>query len=328
MRAVVLGAGPAGLLATRALHSVGVRVTLVLGREHERRSQARHHVHVLPPATRSALQALLNADAGVLVDSSGTLHPDRTFIDDMLDAACRSHATMLVPGRARRIEWPAEGGVRVATEYAGEVHADLIVDATGTARASFAWAAAHAGRDVSLDAAPGSSRYTSMVIADAPEPTAGDLSIARDTESGWGVLLLGLGHGRVRVTLQSPSTRSPMDDETFLEAVVAYGPEQASQVVSEGTPEGRLHRWGPHPVARAALEDCEGMPEGWFPVGDAQLVTPPHMARGVRYAAEHARIMASGISARASFAEIRRTLGDHARASWMEATMTEALSTV
>jgi flavin-dependent dehydrogenase len=323
--AVVLGAGPAGLLATRALDAVGVRVALVLGGAAWRRSPSRHHVHVLPPSTRHAIRAVIDGDAGVLDDPVDREHPDGVVLDSILEAACLPRAAVIVPGMARRVLWGDAGGVRVLTPH-GEVNADVLVDATGTARASFAWASAHAGRDVPMDFVPGSWRYTSVVMGNAPEFRAGDLTTARDPETGWGVLLLGLGQGRVRATLQTPASTPPVDLPALRQALHRIGPQHASRVLAEGMAEGPLHRWGPHPVTRAALEDCADMPAGWFPVGDALLVTPPHLAGGVRHAAEHVSIVARGIASGACSADVRRALTAQARASWLEGTVADALS--
>jgi flavin-dependent dehydrogenase len=322
---VVLGAGPAGLLATRALDAVGVRVALILGGAAWRRSPSRHHVRVLPPATRHAIRAVIDGDAGVLDDPVDREHPDAVVLDAILEAACLPRAAVIVPGMARRVVWGDAGGVRVLTPH-GELNADVLVDATGSARASFAWAAAHAGQEVPLDFAPGSWRYTSVIMGNAPELRAGHLATARDPETGWGVLLLGLGQGRVRATLQAPASTPPMDLAALRHALLRFGPPHASRTLAEGIPEGPIHRWGPHPVTRTALEDCTGMPDRWFPVGDALLVTPPHLAGGVRHAAEHVAIVARGIAGGASAIDIRCALTAQARASWLEGTMADALS--
>jgi flavin-dependent dehydrogenase len=326
--AIVLGAGPAGLLATRALEGAGVRVTLVLGHVAGRPSPAQkpahHHVHVLPASTRHVLRGMLETEAGALDTLSGQGHPDRSDLDRVLEAACRTRAEREVPGRAREVAWDRAGRVRVSTTCGARLHGDLLVDATGTARASFAGASAHPGRDIPMDVAPGSSRYTSVVLEGAGAPEAGNLSVAR--EAGWGVLLLGMGGGRVRATLQAPASSAPQDLPAFRHALERFGPPEAERLLAGATPRGPLHRWGPHPVTRVVLEACGEMPEGWIPVGDALLVTPPHLAGGVRHAAEHVGVVARGIEGGASLGEIRHTLAARARMSWLEGALAEALS--
>lgn len=355
----MLGAGPAGLLVTRALADVGVRVTLVVGGAPGRRSRgspvrgsagrgpsgaalnpSRHHVHVLPAATRQAVREILGADAEALDTLPGQGHPDRAVLDRILEATCRSRAVEEVPGRMRGASWEGAGGtggtetrgpargVRVTTTCGAQLQAELLVDASGTARASFAWASALGGRAVPMDAAPGTWRYTSVVVRGAGGPEEGDLAVAREPGAGWGVLLLGLSKGRVRATLQAPASTAPLDLSAFRNAAERYGPPKSSRLLAKGMPEGPLHRWGPHPVTRVALEECSEMPWGWLPVGDALLVTPPHLAGGVRHAAEHTGLLARGIARGATLDEIRDDMAAQARAAWLEGALADALSAI
>lgn len=310
--AVILGAGPAGLLLTRVLGRAGVSVTLVRGGGSGVGRPARHHVHVLPASTRRVLESL-----GIRL---GAGHPDRDALDGILEACALRCAQSVLHGRASRIGWDAGGRAEVRTTCGARIEADLLVDATGTARASFAAAAAHARRDLPLEMADGRWRYSSVLLRGSGLPEAGELVAVRDFEAGEGLLLLGTGDGLARATLQTSAAAGPPDLNDLLATAARLG--TADGCIHNGS----LHRWGPHPVTRAALEGIPELPAGWLPVGDALLVTPPHLAGGVRQAADHAMLVTRGLAAGDTPDQIRHALTVAARAAWLEATMAEALS--
>ena len=149
MRALVLGAGPAGLLAARVLARHGVTVELAdpePGTGQRTRPQAAH-VHRWPA---SAWRRLIREFPGL--ESITGPCPEREVLDDALWALCQPQLANVHALRMTRFEFPP-GRVRAWTS-GGERAFDLLIDASGATRASLAGLAAACGQPIPLHQGP------------------------------------------------------------------------------------------------------------------------------------------------------------------------------
>jgi flavin-dependent dehydrogenase len=333
--ALVLGGGPAGLLVSRALSGIGVRVTLF--REGEGASRgpghpARSHVHVLPDSTLALLETLVPGIGSELRKRFGGRRPDRVELERVLGDRCLSSVHRVVVGRIRSVQWPPANADGVSTGQAGcvgpdgaSVSADLLVDATGIRRVSFGAVARAMRRPVPMDEAAGTTRYTSIRLRGVEVSTREGFLAARDASSGCGALLLSLGDGGARLTVVTPSSLE-LDDAGAMAGVLREpGLREIGSICAAGVPEGGVARWGPHPVVRVVLEACEDAPPGWFPVGDAALVTPPHLARGIGQAAEQVSLLVEGVVDGTPLPAVRARIAERTRLRWLDSVVMESL---
>ncbi len=334
--ALVLGGGPAGLLAARALSEIGIRVTLCQEGESgadAASSPARHHVHVLPDATMQLLERLMPGVGAALKAQCGTRRPDRTELDRLLADQCLPWVHRVVVGRVRTVDWAplqvkrnAPQRVFCEVPNGSPISADILVDATGVRRLSFKGVAQAMGHPVPIDESAGAARYTSVCLHGVQVPTHDGFMAVRDADSGRAALLLAVDPLCARLTIVTPATQALANSDAMFSVLDDPEFQEIKLLCVAGVPAGRLSRWGPHPVARVVLEACERAPAGWFPLGDAALVTPPHLARGVAYAAEQVALLASGLDDNTPIMDLRARLAENTRMRWLDSVVLDSLS--
>ena len=303
-RVIVLGGGPAGLLAAYSLHRRGWSVT-VLDRSGPR-PQA-EHAHRLPAALWQALLSTIPGLRAQLLSGGALLAPGGAVWCSraLLDGALRRSVSEQLPVLDADITDVGYDGETWAVE-AGDGQrwsAPALVDATGARRASLS-----ALGPVTLDVGPLPDRTASAVVSGLGAQTV------------WcaeGALLLPEERGQHRLSLRCP-TGTPLPRSTaMLRAMLPAA--LAAQLDGCHLDEPRLS--GGRPCRRPVLEEGD-FPSAWALVGDAAVETPPALGWGLWLAWQCAERLQRAETLTAARAEISQ-LGQRA---WEEAMLRCALA--
>lgn len=339
MRCAVIGAGPTGCLAARVLANAGAHVSLIdpaLAPPGRARPQA-GHVHVLPaplwPRLERLAPGLLStlADLGVRFGSVGatTLDgeiggtavpwPDRARLDAALLDRCR-HGLDLHAARVRRCTWD-DSRWQVALGDGAELSADILVDASGVSRVSFRSIAALVGAPIPVDVGPSGGAYASVSLRGLSLPRGRLGHRVQDEATGHRAILLQESQDRWRLTLQlGAGTPLPHTPEALVEILQSFRDRRLQLLVHHATEVGPLATWAAQRPTRAALETLRGLPEGWLPLGDALLTTPPALGQGIAQIVYQVAHLESQHRAGHNIERIRTDLCSAAGQQWMMAT--------
>jgi 2-polyprenyl-6-methoxyphenol hydroxylase-like FAD-dependent oxidoreductase len=252
--------------------------------------------------------------------------PDRESLDAALLSLCRGAVSELRAARVRSMRRSA--GIWSATMDDGEtVEADLLVDASGPARTTFGALASLTGRPVPVDQGPAGGGYASVALAEVELPAGRIGHRVRDEASGVRAILLETRPGVWSLTLQMPPGASaPRTSEDLVTLVSRLDDTRLLDAIRLARFIGPVATWAAQPPSRCAVEELDGAPEDWLPLGDALLTTPPHFGRGIAQLAEQVEVLRNGLDGGSSVGEIRHELVRLTGTRWLEATMMEGLA--
>lgn len=321
MRALVLGAGPAGLLTARILARHGMAVELAdpePGTGQRTRPQA-GHVHRWPAG---AWQRLTRELPGL--ESITGPQPEREAFDDALWALCRPQLAAVHAARMTRFEFRSDC-VRAWTA-AGERTFDVLIDASGASRATLASLAAACGQPIPLHQGPPSGGYVTFRLSGVRAGDGSDGHASRDVRSGAGAVLQ-RGRGLTwRLTLQlAPGVAAPADLQAALRTLAAFDDPFIHEACRAAHSEEAPQRFGGRPPARLSLEEMARLPERWLALGDCLLATPPYLGHGLDQLTEQVELLDKGLSIGHSWPAIREHINARAQERWWAATWIEAL---
>lgn len=325
-RALVIGAGPAGLLASRVLTDRGFDVTLATReRDIATPQPSWHHVHVMSSATLERIEALAPGTAAYWPLEVGKRRPDRAALDHALAVRCLPAVEGRTIAGSFTLDWGRDNAI-VTWQDGTTWHGGVVIDASGSARATCHAIARRLGRPVPMDALAGTGRYTSTVLHGVTVPSDDGFLAVRAQEGGSGALLLALGAHTARITVQTPATVRITTPGELRLAWERLGNADLNGACGAAEVATVLARWGPHPTMRVVLEECAGAPLGWYPIGDALLVTPPHIARGIAHLVEQVALLGTLHPDIDNHSEVQASLAELSALRWMDAAMVEGLA--
>jgi 2-polyprenyl-6-methoxyphenol hydroxylase-like FAD-dependent oxidoreductase len=321
VRALVVGAGPAGLLSAVVLSQRGVRAHIVdpePGNGSRTRPQS-VHVHLWQHSAWQRLTAWLP----ILAEWHGPF-PERATLDELLWTLCRPQVVEVHTARVRQISFRSNC-VQVLLG-SGRRDFDLIIDASGASRATVYSVAQTCGQPVILDEGPPSDEYVTFRLSGVDSGSEGIVLAVRDAGWGGGAILRQEPQSMARLTLQVPAGADrPKDLPSALAFLAALNDSKLYEACNRAKLSGSPARYVGQPNARLALEAMSGLPDRWIPIGDCLLATPPCLGQGIDQLTEQVELMASGLDTGISWAESRARLVARARERWWGATWIEAL---
>lgn len=321
MRALVLGAGPAGLLTALTLARRGYAVHLAdpsPGDGARTRPQSAH-VHSYPASAWERLTTWLPE----LPTITGR-HPERPRLDAALWALCRPYLAVTHAARLSALSFRA-GGAQVRLS-ARDLSFELVVDASGLARATIAGVASSCNAPVPIDEGPPGAGYLSLRLGGVVRSDTRPMLACRHSDTGAGAILLTRPDASACLTLQIPREAStPADLETVLAFLARLPDSRLLQSCSGARMQGPPRRFPGRPASRLALDAMMNLPDPWIPVGDCLLSTQPFLGHGIDQLTEQVDLLAGGVDARLRWPEIRATLVARARERWWAATWIDAL---
>jgi 2-polyprenyl-6-methoxyphenol hydroxylase-like FAD-dependent oxidoreductase len=346
MRALVLGAGPGGMLSAYVLAGRGFRVSIAdpePGSGAKTRPQSRH-AHVFREETWERLSHLLPGLTDELAkrgypplpapsaaggppesppDTKARPWPDRPALDSALWALCHPVLAEIHAVRASHLDF-TEGRVRAPGCGSGSY--DLVVDATGTARASLASVASAVGGPLPLLEGPASGGYVTFRITCVQTSPSATTHATRDFDTGMGVILSRSGLERWLLTLQLPQGATPPESlDSALEVLARLEDSQIHTLCRGARTSEPLARFGGRPATRLALEECPHLPDAWLPLGDCTLTTQPYLGQGVDQVVSQVGLLDDGLGRGQSIPAIRSRMAEQTMDRWAQATLTEAL---
>jgi flavin-dependent dehydrogenase len=252
--------------------------------------------------------------------------PDRSALDSALLGRCRDAVEDLCPARVHSIDRDSGRWV-VSLDDGAQTTADVLVDASGVARTTFGAIARMAGRPVPLDEGPRGGGYATISLAGVRLPDGRIGHRVHDPGSGVRAILLQARGDEWRLSLQLPSgTPTPRSHGAVLDVCAGFADRRFLESIEVAEPIAPVATWAAQRPSRAAIEEVDGAPDGWLPLGDALLTTPPHLGRGIAQLAEQAALLRDRLRAGRSIAGIRHDLVRLTRQRWLEATVVEGLA--
>ena len=252
--------------------------------------------------------------------------PARTSLDAALLACCRDAVDALHPARVVRCVYQ-DGQWHLTLRDGTALEADTLVDASGSFRVSLAGIAACVGGPVPLDEGPASGGYATVQLHGVALPADRIGHRMQDAASGVRALLLQEQAGSCRLTVQfphgTPLPRSPAD---LLAVLSALEDTRLHALAADAGIPGTVSTWAPQRPTRIALEELNGVPDGWLPIGDALLITPPHFGQGITQIVQQIERVRAGLAAGHTVPQLRDALSQWASWRWLEATFMDGLS--
>ena len=333
--AVVLGGGPAGLLAARVLGATG-RSVLCLDDRFGRASPQSQHVHHFRGDTWARLAASwpdidehLEAAGVLFTDADGrycpasrthaTPQPDRAVLDSLLPQL-ESPGVGRYAERALHAHW-RNGAWTIETQDATTHRARWLIDATGRARKSLGWIAAIRHRPAAVDEAPTPNLYYSALF-EAPDLAPERVLLRERQACGAGLLGLRLSERRWRITLVSAAARHAATGDDTL----ARAPETFRKPLLTARRLSCWRRHGAPPASLLAMDEIQGVP-GWFALGDGLLTTAPYQGNGYAQLLDQVEALALGLQGDESADQLRLRLFRVARRAWFRSTLADGFST-
>ena len=334
--AVIVGAGPSGLLAAMVVAAAGSRVAIVDPRLGSSAPQS-DHVHRIDDASWDRLTRLAPALARSVVAAGAPVAPAGA---DSLDTALGErervfpHRLQLDAALLRICE--RESGVtmrrahvrgirRIAGRWrlAG-LQSRWLIDASGAARATLR-CIAHLGRIDELHGKSGrthvSQRFRGLPW---PEPRLGHAA----RNCGIGLIARRVSDTDSLVTLQFAGNARLPAGRKFLDCVAVADASFCESFLGSPVPIGKPSRW----TCRRASgldADPDAAPRHWFAIGDALLTTPPHQGRGLAQVAEQVSALADALADSTGGWEVaRRRVLMQARAKLIAASVADALDSM
>lgn len=312
---VIVGGGPAGLLAKAVLEARGNTVACIEANPLARCPQS-DHVHLFSATALRIIDAWVPGFNESL-QRSGATAPSRDLFDETLS---RFLAHDVVHARAETIarengQWVVRPGDGLA------LRGRRLIDASGQARRSLQSVQALAPGHLVLHEGPRTGNYLSSIVEqlDAP-PDLAILRIRGDRDCP-GVLGIRLDDEQWQVTLQ---TRAGIKPESWSAAVKALSPG-TKRLFARHRRMTPAKRSGGQRSTFLSIDDACA-PSGWLPLGDALLCTPPYQGHGISNLVAQIRCLDHGLESGCSFEEIRNRIFDEARSLWMQATMVDVIA--
>ena len=332
--AVVLGAGPAGLLIAELIARTGTRVLCIDGASGRPPPQGAH-VHQFPCSTWTRLSAVWPelheslAEQGSLFRDQENRNcpahrvgaipsPDRSIIDTAVSRLLHRRVEQR-PGRARFAVW-RDGAWSIDVLGETSIRTRWLVDATGRARKSLGWVAEHRGCPVAVDEGPATGIYWSAEF-ETRGLAPGMATLRQRAGKGAGLLALRLGPGHWRLTLAEQGSGHPPNGDDLLASLT--GSLQARIANAR-----RLTPWirsGAQPASLVALDEVDDVP-GWLLVGDGLLTTAPYQGNGFSQLLDQADALTHGLEVGEDAPALRRRVFRAARPAWFRATFKDLLA--
>ncbi|HBX72465.1 NAD(P)-binding protein [Haliea sp.] len=320
-RAIIIGAGPAGLLAAILLKRNDLQVDLVdptPDNGWKTRPQCRH-VHVWSRSTWERLTRWLPE----LEKHTGTL-PDRASLDRALWLLGARHIDHLHATRIKASNFTAKtAAVNISGRW---VDYDLLIDASGAARATAAGIARAAGAALPLDQGTAGGNCVTLPLAGITQSNEPGSFASSSRHSRYGAILHTAGRGSGSLTLQTPGDSPPPETiGAVLQILRTLDSPEMWTMCCHARLRGRATTFPARPSSRLALESVANLPACWIPLGDCLLITRPDLGQGFAQLTEHLDVLEQGLIGGLCWPEIRNRVVASAQTQWWRATWAEAL---
>jgi len=332
--AVVVGGGPAGLLARQVLSRHGLKAVCMDPNIHKASPQSAH-VHLIPdealrqigewiPGFTEELrrEACLPGDAR----KQATLAGDRKRLltRDRFDRAlarCCAASGSFIAARAKRIRRD-QAAWQVASGDGRTVNCRWLIDASGRSRHTLRVIASLSNDVPVLHEGPPAGHYMSATVRGLmTSPGQAVLRCRGDSMNSIHVLGLRLDADRWQVTLQLPAGSPRI---SWNQAVTELEPRLAALFRAHSIC-GPIRRYGEQRSSALDINSA-ATPSGWVVTGDALICTSPYQGNGLANLVEHLRLLDRGLRQQACMNDIRQEIFRHAGKAWLQATLLDSLS--
>lgn len=312
---VIVGGGPTGLLAKAVLEARGNTVACIEANPRARCPQS-DHVHLFSDTALKIIEAWVPGFNESLL-RNGAESPSREMFDKTLSNYL---AHDIVHAKVEIITREKSGWVAQLADGRA-LFGRRLIDASGQSRRSLRSVEALTEGQLVLHQGPKTGNYLSSVVERLDVPT--DLTVLRirGNRDCPGVLGIHLGDQQWLITLQ---TRARAKPTSWRAAVDALSPD-AIRLFRRHRTIGPARRCGGQRSTFLSTDEASP-PNGWLPLGDALLCTPPYQGHGISNLVTQLRCLDHGLERRLTFGQIRDRIFDEARSLWMQATMVDAIS--
>ncbi|MEE4172729.1 MAG: lycopene cyclase family protein [Xanthomonadales bacterium] len=313
--AVIIGGGPAGLMAAGALARRGLKVECIDPAPGRPSPQSLHVHHVAADSWAGVTTYLPGLTARLQALGRS---PDRADVDRCLADRLPRGVTLRRAGfrsaRRHAAAW------RVTLDTKETVSAPILIDASGRYRRSLRAVARHLGQPVPIDEGPASGCYRSCRIA--ADGTLWEADTFRFSSPGGrtGVLGQRCGDGHWRLTLVTHDGGPDAPWPTLLTLL----PRAIRDPLAAMEPPRRWHRHGAQKAGLLALDRTPAV-EGWLPLGDALLTTAPYQGQGITNALRQVQALDRGAGSSGDVLDWQAAVFAVARRDWFRATLGDVL---